>query len=187
MVKIPKAFRIPVIMGSEFLLEAAGFPDVPELAKISADSFLSDRHTQMKSLGAKPYDHENTMKEHLPQQMKSPNSILIKAIDASSGEIAGWVSWGFRGFDQTEITVVRQRLAVSSTTRPRKEDLDNTGAKPTKPQAIKDGAVSSNAKRNLVEELESMTSADLKSWMDQLMPTGTRCMFVISLCVAPKW
>lgn len=38
-----------------------------------------------------------------------------------------------------------------------------------------------------IKRLESMTSADLKHWMDKLMPEGTKCMFVVSLCVAPKW
>lgn len=160
--------------------------DVPTLAKVSADSFLDDRHTQMKSQGAKAYDHESSMKEHLPRQIESPNSVLLKAVDASSGKIAGWVSWGFRGFDTEEITRIRHELEESALKYQSASSLEVKPAT-TEISDQRAGPEISTPKNAKVQELENLTSADLQSWMERFMPPGTKCMFVISLCVAPEW
>ena len=38
-----------------------------------------------------------------------------------------------------------------------------------------------------VNQLEEMTDADMKHWMETLMPPGTKCMFVVSLSVSPEF
>jgi GNAT superfamily N-acetyltransferase len=38
-----------------------------------------------------------------------------------------------------------------------------------------------------VKRIMALTDADLKAWMQKLMPEGTRCMFIASLTVDPKF
>ncbi|KAJ5519747.1 hypothetical protein N7463_000200 [Penicillium fimorum] len=144
--------------------------DASALAKICGKSFHNDRNTQLKGLRKNPYNLEQSMKASIPQQIASPNTVLLKLLDEKSGEISGWISWGFRGFSHTEVSEMHPDIATASkphTLQPRKPDeaekKDNTPP----------------------EEIEKGT--DLKRWMDQLMPDGARCMYVISLSVAPKW
>lgn len=72
-----------------FAVKAASISDVPTLAKILSDSFLDDRHTQMKSQGENPYDLEQSMAAYLPRQIASLTSILLKTVDESTGETVG--------------------------------------------------------------------------------------------------
>ena len=37
------------------------------------------------------------------------------------------------------------------------------------------------------KRLENLTGEDVNRWMKELMPPGTKCMFVVSLTVAPEW
>lgn len=92
---------------SQFFMKLASSQDAEILGKISGDSFLNDRHTQMKSLGKDPYDHEKSMAADIPRQVASPRYVLLKAMDTTSAEITGWVSWGFRGFTEAEIADIR--------------------------------------------------------------------------------
>ncbi|KAJ5719704.1 hypothetical protein N7493_007282 [Penicillium malachiteum] len=169
---------------NKFSLSLATGSDISILAKISADSFLDDRHTQMKSQGQSPYSHEDSMREHLLRQVGSPNSILLKAVNALSGEITGWVSWGFRGFDQTEIASLREQMG-NLAQQDEGEDLETVTTSTV--ESREGQSDPATTKSPLIERLEKVTSGDLQSWMEKFMPAGTRCMFVISLCVAPRW
>lgn len=168
-----------------FSIKLASSQDAEILGKISGDSFLNDRHTRMKSLGKDPYDHEKSMATDIPRQAASPTYVLLKAMDTTSGEITGWVSWGFRGFTEAEIAEIRPGMVENPTKtaseyrRSEKKDPESTNRVEANTDTAKDN--------DPIKRLESMTSADLKHWMDKLMPEGTKCMFVVSLCVAPKW
>ncbi|KAJ5360750.1 hypothetical protein N7517_009941 [Penicillium concentricum] len=168
-----------------FSIQPACNFDACALAKICGDSFHNDRNTQLKALGKNPYNLEQSMKTSIPQQIASPNTIILKLIDEESGEIAGWISWGFRGFSHTEISEMQPNIATTSkphTLQPCKadkaEEKDNTP-----PEEIGRASVEDDP----IKQLEALTGADLKNWMDRLMPDGIRCMFVSSLSVAPKW
>ncbi|KAE8391701.1 hypothetical protein BDV23DRAFT_152848, partial [Aspergillus alliaceus] len=169
---------------TQFSIRLASPEHAPILGKISGDSFLNDRHTQMKGLGKDPYDLERSMAADIPRQATSPNIVLLEAVDSTSGEVAGWVSWGFRGFTPAEVAAVRpgelftfvhnsSEKGERGEEKPAAKDQDDTSSEVVEGDPIK--------------RLEAMTGADLKRWMDKVMPDGTKCMFVISLCVAPKW
>ncbi|OKL59616.1 hypothetical protein UA08_05446 [Talaromyces atroroseus] len=152
------------------------------LGKISGDSFLTDRHTQMKGLGKNPYKLENSMAAAVARQALSPSIVVLKAVDNETGEIAGWVSWIFRGFTVEETVEIRDAVPYVDTTL---KSLEQSNDKPIpKGQIRKDrDAVEDDP----IKELEKLTDEDLKSWMSKLMADDTRCMYISSLCVAPKW
>ncbi|CAL5872742.1 uncharacterized protein PFLUO_LOCUS7009 [Penicillium psychrofluorescens] len=170
-----------------FAIKAASISDVPTLAKISSDSFLEDRHTQMKSQGENPYDLEQSMAAYLPRQIASPTSVLLKAVDESTGEIVGWISWGFRGFSPAEIAGPDPDATalISNEVESQKPAEEEKRVQASQEQQAKSepGPVDDSP----IKQLERITDADLRRWMDKVMPEGTRCMFVVSLCVSPKW
>jgi hypothetical protein len=89
-----------------FTIAPVSQSDIPALAKISGDSFIGDRHTQMKMLGKNPYDHEGGMKQGLKAWLGSERCIVFKAVDKQTGELMGWNCWGFRGFEREEVEQV---------------------------------------------------------------------------------
>ncbi|KAA8651040.1 hypothetical protein EYZ11_003789 [Aspergillus tanneri] len=169
---------------TEFSIQLASPLDAPVLGKVSGDSFLTDRHTQMKGLGKDPYNLEKSMAADIPRQATSPNIVLLKAVDNVSGEIAGWVSWGFRGFTNEQIADIRPGVVIP-TVKTAPEPPAEGKKIPATNNLVK--AETDAIEDDPIKQLETMTDADLKDWMDKLMPDGARCMFVISLCVAPKW
>jgi len=72
-----------------FSLQPASVSDIL-LAKIMADSFTLDRHTEMKSLGKVPYNLEEVSKSDTTRYLDSPECAVIKAVHNASGEIMGW-------------------------------------------------------------------------------------------------
>lgn len=169
---------------SRFSIKIASSQDAEILGKISGDSFVNDRHTQMKSLGKYPYDHAKSMTADIPRQATSPKYVLLKAIDTASSEITGWVSWGFRGFTEAEIADMRPGIIEKSITASFEDRSEKKEHRPTDRVEANTDTVEDN---DPIKRLQSITGADLKDWMDKLMPEGTKCMFVVSLCVAPKW
>lgn len=63
--------------------------DVPAAAKISGDAFGTDRQTQMKELGKKPFDTTRYLLESLPGHLKHPRMVVLKAVDNATGELIG--------------------------------------------------------------------------------------------------
>ncbi|KAJ5195945.1 Acyl-CoA N-acyltransferase [Penicillium cf. viridicatum] len=168
---------------AQFSIQLASPAEGPILGKISSDSFLNDRHTQMKGLGKDPYDLEKSMTAYLSQQAVSPRTVLLKAVDNETGDIAGWVLWGFRGFAVEETAEIRDAVPHAAT-----QFTSTTPAQTTGKTAPKDQAKKADIDDNdPITQLEKMTDADMKAWMTKLMPDGTKCMYVSSLCVATKW
>ncbi|KXG46290.1 Acyl-CoA N-acyltransferase [Penicillium griseofulvum] len=167
---------------AQFSIQLAYPAEGPILAKITRDSFLNDRHTQMKGLGKDPYNLEKSMTAYLSQQAVSPRTVLLKAVDNETGDIAGWVLWAFRGFAVKETAEIRDAVPHAATqfTSSPAQTTDKTTPK----DQIKQVDIDDN---DTIKQLERMTDADMKSWMTKLMPDGTKCMYVSSLCVAPKW
>ena len=133
----------------------------------------------MKGQGKKPYNMYENAPGEIARYMSSEKCVVLKAVDEATGTTVGWSCWGFRGFEATEIP----RLDPE---QPKENDIskpffkDETAAKSEEEQE-------ENDKDDIVKRLEAMTDADMKHWMETLMPPGTKCMFVVSLSVAPKF
>lgn len=166
--------------------------DIPACANIAHQAFLSDRHNQLKAANpTNPYNHEEGTKAHLRSFFSAPHSstVLTVAEDATTHEILGWVGWGFRGFGPLDLDEKHSRSHRSSTIG-RSIALyisDFNSSRGARPQPPAKTAFSENDNRTLSdrERLERYTSADMKAWMAYLMPPGTKCMYIVSIAVAP--
>ncbi|KZV80472.1 acyl-CoA N-acyltransferase, partial [Exidia glandulosa HHB12029] len=147
-------------MSSSFSIRPAQVSDVPAMARLGTEAFRLDRNTQVKAMGADPYDHEATMNELLPGWIaRAPEKgFTVVAADDASGEILGWVCWGI--------------ATGCSAPSPTPTDHD---AKEREARAEPDP----------VARLGRLTSVNMRRWMDILMPPGTACMFFMSIAVHP--
>jgi GNAT superfamily N-acetyltransferase len=153
--------------------------DIPALAQISGDSFQEDRHTQMKGQGKKPYNMYEAASAGIARYLSSEKCVVLKAVDDATGAAVGWSCWGFRGFEASEIP----KLAPGQA---KENDLSQPFFKDeiAKPDMAED---EEGEEEDSVNRLEAMTDADMKHWMETLMPPGTQCMFVVSLSVSPEF
>ncbi|KAI8831831.1 acyl-CoA N-acyltransferase [Chytriomyces cf. hyalinus JEL632] len=148
-----------------FTIEPAVPADIPVLAYIAGSSFQSDRHTQMKMKGAKPYNHEEGMTGALTHWMDRPaKCTVLKVVDAESGAIAGWVCWAMSGYEAEPVVVT----AVPA---------------PDEPSQAEEAAVPEDP----IERLEAMTNADMNNWYTKLTPPHKKVRFIASICVDPKF
>jgi GNAT superfamily N-acetyltransferase len=157
------AHRIQAEMSS-FSIRPAEATDVPAMARLAADASATDLNTQVKARGSEPYDHEATMLELLPNWIARPaaRGFTVVATDDATGEVLGWVCWGRAGF-------------VPPAPDAEEEEPTDHDAKEREVMSEPDS----------VKRLSKLTSANMMRWMDALMPKGTKCMFFISIAVAP--
>ncbi|RFU25109.1 hypothetical protein B7463_g11231, partial [Scytalidium lignicola] len=170
-------------MASSFpiTIQPATYADIPALAQISGDSFEEDRHTQMKGQGKKPYNMYEIALTNIAHYLSSEKCVVLKAVDDATGDAVGWSCWGFRGFEAAKIPTLDPR-------QPKENNLSKPFFKDeiAKPEVVGQDK-EEEVKEDSVRQLEAMTDADMKQWMEKLMPPGTECMFVVSLSVAPKF
>ncbi|KAI9897299.1 hypothetical protein N3K66_008321 [Trichothecium roseum] len=171
-----------------FTIRPAQHADVAAVAQLCEDAFEMDRQTQMKALGD---GHHFSMREHmlesLPSALENPRCVVLKAVDDATGEIAGFCNWGFRGFAAGEVPAPEgsPRKVVDEVPPPLSsekrdgddDDGDNAGS------PAKEGT--GEKEDDPIKRLEAFTSADMKRWMRDTMPEGTRCLYVIGLSVSP--
>ena len=182
-------------------IHPATLSDISALAKISADSFVLDRHTQMKALGKIPYDLEAMWKNSLPQLLASTKVVTLKAVDEESGEVMGWMYWGFEGFGEDEVDDLRGYKPSAPPLSPPgtaavTSEVDDQSA-PTsdaederergQQRSLSSDTPTSQTLDDPIARLEAMTDADMSRWAGIFMPPGTKCMYIGSLSVAPKW
>ncbi|KAM4057932.1 acetyltransferase (GNAT) family protein [Hirsutella rhossiliensis] len=150
--------------------------DVSTLAQLSADAFETDRQTVMKGLGKEPFDMKAETLRSLPHMLRSPKKcVVLKAVDAVSGEIIGYCNWGFRGLEPDEMPVLEGGGdALARIPPPTDSDDKPSLSRPPEPEA------------DPIRRLEALTNADMNAWMAEMMPEGTRCFYVIGLSVKPK-
>jgi ribosomal protein S18 acetylase RimI-like enzyme len=173
-----------------FTIEPVFQSDIPALAKISGSSFEDDRHTQMKMLGKNPYDHEGGMKQGLQAWLDSERCILFKAVDKETGEPMGWNAWGFRGFEKEEIKSVdlpkqnekEQVAKVVETQKVEKVEVAEQEIPKEEPKTEPE-----EEEDDPIARLEAYTNASMNEWMEFFMPPGTKCMFICSISVSPKF
>ncbi|KAJ7112870.1 acyl-CoA N-acyltransferase [Mycena crocata] len=155
-----------------YTIRAAELSDVPAMAALSADGFKTDRNTMVKAMGPDPYDHKETMEMLLPSWIAldpATRGWTVVAVENTTGEVAGWVSWGRAGY------------------RPSAPD---PSAEPKPPFDHDEHERKAQAEPDSLERLNKVSSANFKRWMDtKLMPPASgkeRCLYVSSISVAPK-
>jgi GNAT superfamily N-acetyltransferase len=161
-------------------IQLATYADIPALAQISGDSFEEDRHTQMKGLGKKPYNMYELANTDIARYLSSEKCVVLKAVDDATGVAVGWSCWGFRGFEADEIPRPEPG-------QPEEKDISKPFFEDEISNLKKAEEEKEEEKEDSVRRLEEMTNADMKHWMETLMPPGTKCMFVVSLSVSPKF
>jgi len=171
---------------SFFTLKAATFMDIPFMAKIGGDGFKLDRNTQVKAMGKEGYDLEektNSDDSDARKSIISPRCRVIKAVHKEYGELLGSCIWGFRGFDPEEVpprpgNITKEQLIDS-------EDL----AKDLPDVEWLDERTETKEKESddPTKRLDDLSGDDLARWMRKVMPSGTKCMFVVGISVAQDW
>ncbi|OAQ96533.1 hypothetical protein LLEC1_03085 [Akanthomyces lecanii] len=166
--------------------------DIPAAVKLAGQAFENDRQTQMKALGGEePFDMEKYTLESMPSHLTSRTCHVLKAVDEATGDIMGVCNWGIKGFVPRSMPFFEERVAEAAAAEPA-EDPKAAPAEEAKQQEAQDAA-ERKAKEELKEEtdpirrLVALTDADMQAWMAEVMPAGTRCLFIIGLTVSPKY
>ncbi|KAK1251436.1 hypothetical protein MKX07_006915 [Trichoderma sp. CBMAI-0711] len=183
-----------------FTIKALQLEDVPEAAQLSSDAFLADRQTQMKALGRNPFNLKEYHMQSLPEMLKSPRCVILKAVDNATGAFAGFCNWGLIGFSPSEMPELEGRIqpperpaaapASQSEDEKDEEEKHNKGREEAPPpkQSITPGPEAVlDAEDDPIERLQALTGADLDAWQKEVMPPGTKCLVVIGLSVSPKF
>lgn len=175
-------------MAQHFTIQPLVEDDIPVVAKMSAETFLTDRQTQLKKLGKGGYDMEAMSLESLPSTLKSPRCVSLKAVHDTTGDIMGYITWVFRGLDPSEIPrFTAQNKTLDSAEKPlwrdekaKKEEKSNTKTNGSYDTV---SPLSNASPENIdsINRLEAMEGQDFTDWMKEQMPEGTRCMFVSCL------
>jgi GNAT superfamily N-acetyltransferase len=154
----------------DITLQSVTYTNISILSQIAADSFLTDRHTQVKQLGRHPYDMSAVMKSDLVQSLASERCLYMKAVDRNTGQILGYCGWGFRLDDYGVIS------------------RSDPGTPPNE-SIVRHGGVDeeeSSEEKDIIDELCDLEDADMKHWVQILMPEGTQCMYIRGLYVKPE-
>jgi GNAT superfamily N-acetyltransferase len=159
-----------------FTISPVKVEDVPAIAEIAESSFEDDRHTQMKGMGdGCKFDMKEYTLRSMPQYLKRPHLVVLKAVDNETGEIMGVCNWGFKRIPPEEMPVVEGRVQppADSPAPPKEEEKeDNEEAFETDP----------------IERLQSRTSKHLHDFMEQTMgPDGVRCLYIMGITVSPQF
>lgn len=172
-----------------FRIEALKLQDVPAVAELAGAAFEDDRHTQMKELAQEPFDMKKYTLESMPYLLTRPNCVILKAVDETTGDVMGVCNWGFRGFTPEEMPVVEGR--VQPPADPPKESTTNNDTEDKKDNT--DEPVQEEKEENEekeadgVKRLVALTDKDMKDFMEETMPAGTKCLYIIGLTVSPKY
>ncbi|KAL6815976.1 acyl-CoA N-acyltransferase [Trichoderma sp. SZMC 28013] len=178
-----------------FTIQALQLQDVPEAAQLSSEAFLTDRQTQMKALGRNPFDMKKYHTESLPEMLKSPRCVILKAVDKETGEFAGFCNWGLIGFSPEEMPVVEGRIqplerpaaATAEQSENENENENDKEKKKDESSAVEPKPSPDADPDDPIERLQALTGADLDAWQKEVMPKGTKCLVVIGLSVSPKF
>ncbi|KAG9240296.1 putative GNAT family acetyltransferase [Calycina marina] len=147
--------------------------DVAACAKMSGAAFLGDRHTELKEHGKIPYDHAAKSVPRLHSYLDNHKVVAVKAV--SEGTIVGHVEWVFRGLDADEIP-----YPDGCPERVPERDWEAGGEK-----GNGEGEEEKENDEGL-KLLANITDGNMTDMMTNLMPSGTRCMFIVGLTVDPQ-
>ncbi|KAF7324039.1 Acyl-CoA N-acyltransferase [Mycena kentingensis (nom. inval.)] len=159
-------------MSAPYAIRPASLDDVPSMAQIAADAFLTDRNTMIKAAGPEGYSRRQTMLDMLPGwiKMRDDGRGWSYIAVTSEGEIAGCVCWGRAGYKPPAKPDAPVEEPKSDAYWDAKEEEARNG-------------------EDRLGRLGAITSTNLARWIDQrLIPkpgSGKRCIFVTSIVVAP--
>ncbi|KAK9489532.1 hypothetical protein V1508DRAFT_427768 [Lipomyces doorenjongii] len=184
---------MPIMTNYSFSFDLATLSDVPILAKISADAFTTDRHTRIKTLGQDPNSHSNMMNDVLSSWLKVPGRCsILKATDNTTGNIVGWICWGFHGYKKQGAPVSEEKKA-NGRGEDSKQESEKSKAEESSHDS-RDGHGQSQPKvdsehsgQTPIQRLESITNQDMTRWQKILMPDGTKCMIIVAIAVSPAY
>ena len=179
---------------ASFSITRATFSDIPFLAGISSNAFTTDRHTQLKFLD-KPGAHFDDITQALSLWLQPHNNWeVLKATDDATGQIIGWVSWGYYGGAKAIKAPSKTELAEGEEDRL----VDGPSEKATRgeaPQSMarrfraeNDGMSSQEKSSEMtpLQKLESITNEDMERWQRILMPNGTDGIVIGAVVVSPN-
>ena len=198
---------------SKYILTPATPHDIPTLAVISSHAFKADTHTRLKER-VKYTDHAEEMKPVLEMWMRAPpgRCSLVNAV-SEEGKVVGWVCWGFRGVDARAETTKGEVFEIegkrsqprsvwvkeessqveswrSKVKRGIEERVDASQKTEAKAAGEKRKTHGENTKdtqaMKSIKELEDRTNVSMISWQSILMPTGTKCLYIIAIAVLPS-
>ena len=165
-----------------FTISALQPEDIPAAAEIAETSFENDRQTQMKALAdSEPFSMKGYTLESMPGYLKHPRLVVLKATDNETGKVVGVCNWGFKGLSPEEMPTVEGRLQpVEPPKKPeeKKED-DKVEQEPEQKQEVEE--------KDPIKRLVKLTDDDMNAWMEEVMPDGTRCMYIVGINVAPEY
>ncbi|ATY63811.1 Acyl-N-acyltransferase [Cordyceps militaris] len=166
--------------------------DVPAAAKLSGQAFKSDRQTQMKALAeTEPFDMEKYTLESMPSHLTSRTCHVLKAVDEATGDLMGVCNWAIKGFVPKRMPFFEDRLAEAAEAK-QPQDEPKTDKEPEPKEELKQEEVAQPAEEadeatDPIKRLVALTDADMQAWMTEVMPAGTRCLFIVGLTVAPAY
>ncbi|KAK5715807.1 hypothetical protein LTR17_016638 [Elasticomyces elasticus] len=161
-----------------FTVSLASPSDVSRIAEIAVRAFDNDAHTQMKVEVQGCSVFAKGMAQGAQSWLASPRTIVIKATDDRTGIIVGFCAWGFRGvpLDATPET----NNSGSGINYDSVSDISETAND-------EDAQVSQAEGAERIAELEVLTDKHLSDFMEKIMPEGSKCIFICSIAVDPRY
>jgi GNAT superfamily N-acetyltransferase len=175
------------IDAQSFSLKPVVSSDFPAMAEMCGLAFENDRHTMLKAAHpTNPYNHAAGMTGAFEYWTSRPAGSLelTKAVDDATGEILGFVCWGFSLDKDVKNKDATSSEQVSPTDQGEKSPEANAG-KPNMVTVVSaDDILQPDPNLDPLAQLEEFTSNHLAAFQGRF--EGTRCMYVITLTVHPK-
>lgn len=160
-----------------FELAPATAADVATMGKVFAAAFATDTHTliKMEAKGEGMNELEHMMDGALEPWIQHPQRAVTKAVEVATGKVAGWVCWGYHGYEETP--------ANPGTQQPQEQQSDDTEiAVDPNPEVTEEDKT-----KDPIERLESITNGDMDRWIKKVMPKGVKCMYICAITVHPAY
>lgn len=152
-------------------LKHATQDDVPTLQAISEAAMQSDIQTQFKQAASRSEGDDGT-KMPLSDFISNPRMRVLKAVETGTSNILGFICWAFKGYAESDLPPkleAAQRkapIALDSA----KHDHDDKAMR---------------AEGDPVSLLNERSSTDFSQWMAQMMPEGSKCLYICGIAVHP--
>lgn len=176
----------PLNENPSFTLKPVVPYDFPAMAEMCGLAFEDDRHTMLKaSHPTKPYNHAAGMTGAFEYWVSRPAGSLelTKAVDDATGEILGFVCWGM-SLDKADTNKEQSNPEDASPAMEGDKGVDVSVEKPDT-AVPEDTDPPQDPTLDPLDQLEEMTSSHLAAFQGRFK--STRCMYVITLTVHPKY
>lgn len=180
-------FKVKMALPSNttsFSLKPVVPTDFPAMAEMCGLAFEDDRHTMLKAAHpTKPYNHAAGMGGAFEYWTSRPAGSLelTKAVDDATGEILGFVCWGM-SLDKPNTDSAKSEESIAT-----ERGHGAAEANVEKPKLVvsADDILKPDSSLDPLEQLEEFTSSHLAAFQGRFK--GTRCMYVITITVHPKY